>query len=405
MDDYRYYKLQVLRKICLSGLLGCLIWPSPALAQVSCSAANQYSFDFNSQPTQTLNYANNYNYTATRAAGGTVNVNVSFSTFGLASSIVAGRQMPEISNLISGAPTQRSLVIGAIFTGRTANIAVNNRIVATTFTFSQPVRELNIFTHDTDFNFNQFRDYVQVLGFNGASTYTGVLTTPQTNNNQGGPLTAVGSSVKFGPTATPVALTVDQAQGTSASGNNANTGNINVLFNQPVTSVEIRYGNAPLTAGETNTGQQAIGITRLNFCPLPDISIAKTSAPVDISGVNRFNVPNADVDYTLTVTNNGDSTVDLNSTILADILPDDVEFFNGDIDAGTAGTQNFVFTPNSSGLTLGSGNITYSDNGGSSYIYGPSAGYDANVDAVRFAPQGTMAANSSFTIRFRTRIK
>jgi hypothetical protein len=32
------------------------------------------------------------------------------------------------------------------------------------------------------------------------------------------------------------------------------------------------------------------------------------------------------------------------------------------------------------------------------------AGYDANIDAVRLTLPGSMAANSSFTIRFRARI-
>ncbi len=378
---------------------------TPVFAQTSCSAANQYVFDFGTQATQTLNYANNYNYTATRTAGGSVNVNVSFATFGLASSIVAGRQMPEISNLISGAVIQNSLVIGSIFTGRTPNIALNNRVVATTFTFSQPVREVRIATHDIDFASNQFRDYVQILGRNGAAAYTGNLSSPAGNNNQGGPITAAGSSLSFGPAATPVAITVDQAQGLSASGNNADTGNIDILFDEPVTSVELRYGNAPLVAGETNTGQQAIGVSRIAFCPLPDLSVVKSSNSVETSGIHRFDIPDSDVQYSLQVTNNGDSTVDANTIALADILPPDVEFFNGDIDAGSPGVQNFLITSGSSGLTLGSADISYSNDGGATFTYSPTAGYDDNVDAVRFEPQGTMAANSSFTIEFRTRIK
>jgi hypothetical protein len=379
-------------------------WCAPALAQTSCNAANQFNFAFSSRPTQTLNYANNYNYTASNTLAQTRTFNMSFATFGTSSTVVAGNQMPEISNLVSGSTVVNNLVFGAIFTGRTPNVATNNRVIVTTFTFAQPVREFRMYLHDVDFSSNQFRDIIQVLGRNGANTYTANLSSQWGNNNQGGSLTATNSSVKFGPTGTPVAVTVDQAVGTGSSGNNSDTGNVDLLFTQPVTSVEIRYANAPLTSGESSTGQQAIGISRLSFCPMPNIQVTKSSAPVAVTGPERFNIPGAFVDYTLTVTNSGGSTVDINSSLLADVLPPNVTFYNGDINTALPGTQNFVFTAGTSGLSLTSGNITYSNNGGSTYGYSPAAGLDANVDAIRFAPTGTFAANSSFTVRFRARI-
>lgn len=388
----------------LSAVFAVVLPHAPAVAQTSCSAANQYSFAFSSQTAQTLSYASTYNYTATRPAGGTVNVQVSFQTFGISSSVVAGNQMPEISTLVTGSSVVNSLVLGAIFTGRTPDIAVDNRVVVTTFTFAQPVRELRMFLHDIDLSTNQFRDYVQILGSNGGSTYTATLSTPQGNNNQGGPLTAGTSTVSFGPTGTPVTLTVDQAAGTASSGNNADTGNIDILFVEPVTTLELRYGNAPLTGTETNTGQQAIGVSSLSFCPLPQISVAKSSAPFDASGPERFNIPGTDVVYTLTVTNIGDSTVDLNSTAVVDLLPPDVSFFNGDFNGAAAGTDNFEFVPGSSGLSLTPINVEYSADGGVTYAHPIASGYDSVVDAIRFSPQGTFAANSSFIIRFRARI-
>jgi hypothetical protein len=82
-----------------------------------------------------------------------------------------------------------------------------------------------------------------------------------------------------------------------------------------------------------------------------------------------------------------------------------VTFYNGDIDGTGPLTTNFEFIPGSSGLTFSSANLAFSNNAGSTYAYTPVAGYDAAVNAIRFNPQGVMAANSSFTIRFRTRIK
>jgi hypothetical protein len=82
-----------------------------------------------------------------------------------------------------------------------------------------------------------------------------------------------------------------------------------------------------------------------------------------------------------------------------------VTFLNGDIDSAGPLTNNFEFVPGASGLTFAAGNLSYSNNGGASYAYTPAAGYDPLVTAIRLNPQGVMAANSSFTLRFRARIK
>lgn len=119
---------------------------------------------------------------------------------------------------------------------------------------------------------------------------------------------------------------------------------------------------------------------------------------------DRFNAPGSDVAYTLTVTNSGGSPVDLGSLVLTDVLPANVTFYNGDYDPAVPGTGPFQLTAGSSGVTLAAGGRAYSNNNGSTYAYTPASGYDANVDAVRLTPTGSMAANSSFTIRFRARI-
>lgn len=382
---------------------------APAFAQTSCNAANQFSFDFGTAPAQTLNYANVSNFTATNGLGGNRPFSVSFQTFDLTSSVVAGNQLPAISALINdGTPAAgNNLVIGGTFAGRSGNIGANTRVIATRFTFAQPVREFSIQTNDIDFASNQFRDWLRVTGTDGTTTFTPSIATPFGTNNGAGPKTNASSSLQLGVSTTPLTVAVTDAIGNANSGNNASTGTLTATFTQPVTTVELRYANSnQAPGGAGNTGQQAFGVEVIRFCPMPQIAITKAAAPVSTSGTdpNRFNIPGADVDYTITVTNSGGSTVDINSALIADILPANVTFFNGDIDAGTPGTQNFVFTAGTSGLTLGTGNIAYSNNGGASYAYTPAAGYDTNVNALRFSPQGTMAAASSFSIRFRTRI-
>ena len=86
------------------------------------------------------------------------------------------------------------------------------------------------------------------------------------------------------------------------------------------------------------------------------------------------------------------------------MLPPNVTFYNGDYNASSPGMGPFELIAGSSGVTLPAAGRAYSNNNGSTYTYAPSAGYDANVDALRLTPSGSMAANSSFTVRFRARI-
>lgn len=377
-------------------------------AQAACPGANQFSYSFANATAATLNYANSYNYTATNGLGQNQAFAVSFLTNGLSSSIVNSVQLPAISNLVTDGVAARNLVVGGIFTGRTTNVATNTRVVVTYFTFATPVRDFTIQVNDVDFAANQYRDWLQINGINGAANYDPSLTTPFGNNNTTpGPHSATGSAQLIGATTTPLTLTVRQSGGTGASGNNATEGTITASFAQPVTQVEIRYGNYPYTTGENTTGQQGIGIQSVSFCPMPSLTVTKSSTPFATGATdpNRFDIPGSDTIYTLTVNNTNSSPVDLGSMVLTDPLPGDVTFYNGDIDDSGPLNTNYDFTAGSSGLTFSSANIAYSNNGGSTYSYSPAAGYDTAVNALRLNPQGSMAANSSFTIRFRTRIK
>ena len=378
-------------------------------AHAVCPATNQFNYAFANETAATLAYGSTYSYTATNGLGQNQAIGVSFISNGTSSTIVGGQQMPAISTLINDAGTvNRNLVIGAIFTGRTADVSVNTRIVAAVFTFPTPVRDFTVQVNDVDFTVNQFRDWLMVRGTNGALSYVPSLTTPFGQSNApAGTRTNASSSQALGATTTPVTITSSQSVGTGASGNNANTGTVTASFIEPVTRIEVRYGNYPLQAGETVTGQQAIGIQAISFCPMPQLTFAKSSAPFITAATDpaRFNAPGSDVIYSLTLTNSNSSPIDLNQVIVTDPLPAQVTFLNGDIDSGGPLTTNFEFVPGTSGLTFAPVNLTYSNNGGTSYGYTPAAGYDPLVTAIRLNPQGTMAANSSFTLRFRARIK
>ena len=389
--------------------LAALIACAPVSAQTSCSAANRYTLDWDAQTPKNSNLGTgSRNFTVTNGAGGNMTVTMSFagdtthyidSGFG---------QTPNISVQNTGdiGASENTLFLAVDFANYTANLNLGANVAAVRFGFSVPVREVTFRIMDVDYSAGQFRDWVQVSGTNGASSYIGALSTPFGRNNTTNPgVTAPGVTYVGPGTVSGATITNGQLSGTGASSFTQNFGNIIATFAQPVTQVEVRYGNGPSSTMGGTAGIQSISIHDISFCPMPNINVVKTSAPVATSGINAFNIPGADVDYTITVTNTGGSTVDINSATIGDVLPSNVTFYNGDIDTGTAGTQNFVFTPGTSGLTLSAADVGYSNNGGTTYAYTPASGYDTAVNALRFLPQGTMAANSSFSVRFRARVK
>lgn len=376
-------------------------------ARAACDASNTYSFAFSSVADASLSYGSTYTYTATNPLGASRSFTFRAVNNGLSSIQVNSDNMPQISSDLTSGTGGKTFQVGGTFPSRTASITSNTRTIRLTIAFPVPVRDIVINSHDLDFTSNQFRDWLHVTGTDGTSTFVPVLSAPAGNNNGAGARTATGSSVNFGADNAPYVLSSSEGVGISSSADvNVTTGDVAISFAQPVTSVTISYGNFPLQSGESSTGQQRVGISQVRFCPMPAIAVTKTSAPYVITAgsPDRFNAPGSDVAYTLTVTNSGGSPVDLSSLVLTDVLPAGVTFYNGDYHAASPGMGPFELVAGSSGVTLPAGGRAWSNNNGATYAYTPGAGYDANVDALRLTPSGSMAANSSFTIRFRARI-
>ncbi len=165
------------------------------------------------------------------------------------------------------------------------------------------------------------------------------------------------------------------------------------------------------------TGQaSAIAPTQaqLPFCSVPNLplTLVKSSQMVDTVGDTRFVIPGADLFYTIQITNPS-GPVDAGTLYITDPLPPEIDFFNGDIDPGTAGIQNVVFvdgTPTSSVACCGGATVIYSlFTTGTDFTYVPTAGYDTNVRRIKVTPTGSMAAAlsgaTSFSIKFRARVK
>jgi uncharacterized repeat protein (TIGR01451 family) len=376
-------------------------------AHAACDANNTYSFAFSSVADASLTYGSTYTYTATNPLGAPRSFTFRAVNNGLQSIQVNGDNMPQISSDLTSGTGAKTFQLGGVFPNRTASITSNTRTIRLTIAFTVPVRDIVINSHDLDFTSSQFRDWLHVTGSDGTSSFVPVLSAPAGNNNGSGNRTATGSSVNFGADNAPMVLTSNEGVGVSTSADTGvTTGDVAISFPQPVTSVTISYGNFPLQSGESGTGQQRVGISQVRFCPMPAIAVAKSAAPyiTTAGSPDRFHAPGSDVAYTLTVTNSGGSPVDLSTLVLTDLLPPNVTFYNGDYNASSPGMGPFELVAGSSGVTLPAAGRAYSNNNGSTYAYTPSAGYDANVDALRLTPTGSMAANSSFTIRFRARI-
>lgn len=387
-----------------AGAIACALLGATA-AYADCPAANRYSFNFANRPAATLAYGSSYNYTATNGSGGNVAFTMALAQNGLSSTAAGGETLPAITTLINDG-AGRSLVLGGIFSGRTTDIFSNTRTIRATFTFATPIRDFTMTVHDIDYAFDQYRDWFAVVGRNGAGSYVASMVTPFGQSNGAGTHSNANSSLRLGPETSPYAIDVRAAVGVSESGNNDDTGNITLSFVEPVTSVEIRYGNYPYSGGGDNsTGQQGMGIDGLTFCPMPALTVVKSSTPYVTAGTdpNRFNIPGADVIYAITVANTGGSPAEIGGALLTDILPANMTYYGGDFDGAgpVVGPFDVTFA---GGTTVTGGAVTFSNNGGSTYAYTPGAGYDAAVDAIRMSGTGTIPPSGSVTVRFRARI-
>ncbi len=170
----------------------------------------------------------------------------------------------------------------------------------------------------------------------------------------------------------------------------------------------------PNGATQGATGQPiATGPSRseVPLCYAPPPTTSKSVATYETVGINRFNIPEADVIYTITVTNPG-TQIDSGTLVVTDPLPPEITFFNGDIDGAGPQTGPFEFVDGgtTSALTCCTApNIAYSaQTTGSDFTYVPAAGYDPLVKRVRLMPTGAMAPSSttatSFQIKLRAKI-
>lgn len=146
-----------------------------------------------------------------------------------------------------------------------------------------------------------------------------------------------------------------------------------------------------------------------------ELEAAKTVRTFDPLAEGLYAVPGNDVVYEITVTNRGAGATDNGTMLLIDRVPDDVTFFNGDVDGPTLPETGVVaFINGGSGLSftpatdLAFSNAATQPSLISQCTYVPAPGYDPAVTHVCLNPKGAMAAGDPdpfFRVEFRARIK
>ena len=141
------------------------------------------------------------------------------------------------------------------------------------------------------------------------------------------------------------------------------------------------------------------------------LNAEKTVAIYDPQDLGLYAIPGNDVIYTITVENTGTGDVDSDSLIITDIMPPELNFFNGDIDDGGPETNPVAFETTSAGLTLDfNTDVGFSDAATkptdfADCTYTPAAGYDPDVTHICFNPKGTLSSQTTMSVSFRARIE
>ena len=176
-------------------------------------------------------------------------------------------------------------------------------------------------------------------------------------------------------------------------------------------------GNASPLAGNLLTvgaADTAIVCTFTNSYVVP-LAIAKTSVAYSdpVNGlINPKLIPGGFANYALTITAPASTSPTNDSIIVTDALPANLSLFVGTYAPGPGPVR---FAAGSSGLTYSfsslanaADDLEFSNNGGASWTYAPTAdanGVDATVTHIRVRPKGSMVPGSSFTINLRGLVK
>lgn len=355
----------------------------PAIPVMTCPGAPQV-LDWDSENWPTASLSNSY-----LINGHSITMTVVDPDNTLLSDNNFGGQTPALAIYDTGglSPAQTGLHFLRNPPNRTSSTTINMALGLPNI----GVSKIRFSIFDVDFGNNQFQDRIQITGSLAGTPVPVSLYTNASNSSSG-----------------------NTVLGNQPAGPTQSIGNMTVDISAPIDSLSIEYGNG--NNAPNNPGRQGISLHDVSFCPniKADISALKTAAIYDPLSEGLYMVPGNDVVYTLTFINEGTGPTDANSVVLIDAMPDEIEFYNGDMDDNGPITTPVSIIDQSSGLTFNYGNDVRYATGStqpSSFTdctYSPVAGYDPNVNYICLNPKGAMAFGSpdpSFAFLFRARIR
>lgn len=264
------------------------------------------------------------------------------------------------------------------------------------------------------------------IGVNGTSILTFTLSNPNATALSGisftdtypaglvnaTPLVVGGSCGGVVHTATAGGTTFNVTGGTIPGGA-PGTCTLTVQVTSSATGTYDNTASGVLTAQTSTTGAASNTAT---LTVGADLTLVKSSTAFSdpFNGTtNPKRIPGAFVTYTIVATNPGPGAVDANTVFVFDAVPANTDLFVGDL--GGAGSGPVAFTALTSGLTYtftslasATDDVSFSNNGGTSYVYTPTPdanGVDPAVTHIRINPKGTFSAASSCQMQFRVRVE
>jgi hypothetical protein len=172
--------------------------------------------------------------------------------------------------------------------------------------------------------------------------------------------------------------------------------------------------NGATRGGSGQPNESAPSDAEIPFCAIPKgkLEATKSVAIWDPTSLGLYHLPGNDVVYSFDVSNVGYTPIAVHSIRLEDVLPPEVDFYNGELDpfdAIVTGPFSFENTSGTTGLTCcsASAHSDFANSPGTSPTFGfvPAAGYDGDVSHIQITPAGEMAPQTSFVVSFRARIK
>lgn len=145
-----------------------------------------------------------------------------------------------------------------------------------------------------------------------------------------------------------------------------------------------------------------------------NVTAQKTVSTWDLGGHTGYALPGNDVIYTIETTHESGPSLDAETVFIVDKIPEELIFYNDDIDDGGPETHPVKFESNGSGLTFDYGtDVAYSNSATkptdmSQCNYVPATGYDNAVTHICFQPSGTFNSGTpdpSFELSFRAKIE